>query len=232
MPATSRTPAQRRVASIGLLGAAGLLALSACTNGGTTGAPAGSPAATGAETAAATATPAANGTPAGMDADAMATLRNAEGAEVGTATFTESDGAMRVEVDVRDQEAGFYGLHIHGIGLCEPNSAAPNEPDNRGDFLSAGGHLGAGEADHPDHAGDLPSLLVMENGQAQLSFRTDRVSLTDVTDADGAALMLHSEPDNFANIPERYAAGGPDADTRGTGDAGGRLACGVMEASN
>lgn len=231
MTATSRTPAQRRVASLGLLGAAGLLALSACTNGGATGATAGSPAATAAGTSAATATPVAPGTPGGMDADAMATLRNAQGAEIGTATLTESDGAMHVEVDVRDQEAGFYGLHIHGTGLCEPNSAAPNSPGNRGDFLSAGGHLGVGEADHPDHAGDLPSLLVMENGQAHLSFRTDRVALNDLTDGDGAALMLHGGRDNFANIPERYAPGGPDEDTLNTGDAGNRLACGVIEAA-
>ena len=46
--------------------------------------------------------------------------------------------------------------------------------------------------------------------------------------------MLHAGPDNLANIPARYATGtppvpGPDATTKGTGDAGSRLACGVID---
>ena len=51
----------------------------------------------------------------------------------------------------------------------------------------------------------------------------------DLLDDDGTALMVHSDADNFANIPERYAPEGPDEDTRSTGDAGSRLACGVIE---
>lgn len=163
------------------------------------------------------------------DAAATATLRNAEGSEVGRATFTDTAGATRIEATITRLEPGFYGFHIHGIGVCEPNSAAPNNAQNTGDFLSAGGHLGGDQGDHPDHKGDLPSLLVMSNGEGQLTFTTDRVTLADLTDADGAAIMVHSGHDNFANVPERYAAGGPDEATRGTGDAGARLACGAIE---
>jgi Cu-Zn family superoxide dismutase len=41
--------------------------------------------------------------------------------------------------------------------------------------------------------------------------------------------MVHAGPDNFANIPERYAPAGPDEMTRSTGDSGGRIACGVVK---
>ncbi|MDD9205268.1 superoxide dismutase family protein, partial [Georgenia sp. 10Sc9-8] len=44
----------------------------------------------------------------------------------------------------------------------------------------------------------------------------------------GAALIVHSDRDNLAHIPERYASDGPDEDTLGTGDAGDRLACAVL----
>lgn len=212
-----------RLASVAAVSALSLVMLTAC-NGGTTGtAPATTPRAT---------TTGATTTGGAADSAATATLRNADGADVGTATFTEADEAMQIEATVTGLEPGFYGFHIHGIGLCEPNSAAPNNPQNTGNFLSAGGHLGADQGDHPEHKGDLPALLVMNNGEGRLSFATDRVTVADFTDADGAALMIHGGRDNFANVPERYAPGGPDNDTRGTGDAGSRLACGVIETNN
>ena len=51
----------------------------------------------------------------------------------------------------------------------------------------------------------------------------------DLLDDDGTALMVHSDADNFANIPERYAPEGADEDSTSTGDAGDRAACGVVE---
>ena len=64
----------------------------------------------------------------------------------------------------------------------------------------------------------------------ELTTVTDRFGVADLlADDDGSAVMVHSGPDNYANIPERYAPEGPDADTLGTGDAGSRLACGVVE---
>jgi superoxide dismutase, Cu-Zn family len=59
-----------------------------------------------------------------------------------------------------------------------------------------------------------------------LATATDRFSIADLRDADGSAVMVHSGADNFANIPARY--GGPDQETLSTGDAGSRLACGVV----
>ena len=51
-------------------------------------------------------------------------------------------------------------------------------------------------------------------------------------DADGSAVILHAGPDNFANIPVRYAPNGPDATTLATGDSGARTACGTVEHDN
>lgn len=160
-----------------------------------------------------------------------ATLTDADGTELGTVQFTEADGtdsAVEVTASLSGMEPGFYGFHLHGAGVCETDSAAPDDPADTGDFLSAGGHLGSDEADHPDHAGDLPQLLVQNSGDASLSFTTDRITLADLEDEDGTAVIIHADPDNYANIPERYAADGPDEDTTGAGDAGDRLACGVI----
>ncbi len=166
----------------------------------------------------------------GAPADYTASMQDIE-SEVGSAQIREMDGAMEFTVEVSGMEPGFYGLHVHEIGECNPDSAAPDDPSELGAFLSAGSHIGADESDHPDHAGDLPPILVQESGEGHLTFQTDRLTAEHLQDEDGAAMMLHSEPDNFANIPERYAPDGPDEDTTGTGDAGFRWACGVVEAA-
>ncbi|HUR00996.1 MAG TPA: superoxide dismutase family protein, partial [Nonomuraea sp.] len=81
---------------------------------------------------------------------------------------------------------------------------------------------------HGVHDGDLPSLLVNRDGTARMSVRTDHVSFARLFDTDGTAVMIHLGRDNFANIPTRYSATGPDAATLNTGDAGGRTVCGVV----
>lgn len=147
---------------------------------------------------------------------AVAKLRNADGERVGSVWMHQTRrGAVRLFARVRDLPPGYHGFHVHTTGQCE-----------RPTFESAGGHLDLTGADHGSHAGDLPSLLVMEDGTAMLATATDRFTLDDLRDQDGAAVMVHSGPDNFANIPARY--GGPDEETRMTGDAGSRLACGVV----
>lgn len=220
VPRTARTRAR---AAVALLGMTGLLALTACGNGGGEAAP--SPAA---DSASATGTAAATAS-GGL---ATATVRNTDGSEVGTVEFTEADGAlMEVRARFSGMEPGYYGFHIHGTGVCEAESSAPDDPGKTGAFLSAGGHLGSAEADHPDHAGDMPSLLVTKSGDARLTFRTDRLTGGNLMDDDGSAVMVHEHTENYANVPQRYSSDGPDSDTLKTGDAGKRLACGVVESS-
>jgi superoxide dismutase, Cu-Zn family len=160
-----------------------------------------------------------------------ATLVDPEGAEVGTVTFEDAEEGTEVSVDVTGLPPGFHGFHVHAVGVCEPDSANPSDPAMTGDFLSAGGHVGVGDSDHGEHPGDLPSLYVAESGTGSMTAVTDALALADLTDDDGSAVMVHAGRDNYANVPERYAPGGPDEMTRNTGDAGARIACGPVEAS-
>lgn len=154
-------------------------------------------------------------------------LTNAAGAQVGTATFTETDGHVEVSVSVTGQQPGFHGLHVHSVGKCEPSSVAPTggEP---GVFLSAGSHLQvAGKTGHPS-SGDLTSLLVLADGTGKLVTTTDAFTLDDLRNAgNGTSVVVHEKADNFGNIPTRYEAA-PDQETLNTGDAGSRVACGVI----
>ena len=109
----------------------------------------------------------------------------------------------------------FHGFHVHDVGDCASFL-----------FTSALGHFNPSAAGHPGHAADMPVLLVNANGTAEAQFVSDRYRLVDVI---GRALIVHAGPDNYANIPTRYSAGGPDATTMATGDAGGRAACGVIK---
>lgn len=159
-----------------------------------------------------------------------ATLKNAEGEDVGTATFKQAGSHVEVTVSVKDQTPGFHGFHVHSVGKCETNSVAPTG-GAPGNFLSAGGHFQAeGHSGHPA-SGDLTSLQVLADGTAELVTTTDAFTVEDLKNGDaGTAVMVHSGSDNFANIPTRYAPA-PDQETLNTGDAGSRVACGVIGAS-
>jgi superoxide dismutase, Cu-Zn family len=153
---------------------------------------------------------------------AIAVLKDASGQQVGLAVLRERHGEVSVNADVWGLTPGFHGFHVHAVGQCVPP------------FTSAGGHFNPAGAGHGDHAGDLPSLLVNDDGTGELRFTTDRISLADLFDLDGSALIVHASRDNYANIPDRYHSHatdtfGPDADTLATGDAGVRAACGVAQ---
>lgn len=153
---------------------------------------------------------------------ALAVLKDASGQQVGLTVLRERHGEVSVNADVWGLTPGFHGFHVHAVGQCVPP------------FTSAGGHFNPAGAGHGDHAGDFPSLLVNDDGTAELRFTTDRFVLADLFDADGSALMVHANRDNYANIPDRYHSHttdtfGPDPDTLATGDAGARAACGVPQ---
>lgn len=151
-------------------------------------------------------------------------LVGADGSAVGWMMLHEVRGKVVVSGLAQGLAPGFHGFHIHAVGVCDP--AAPTGP-----FMSAGGHYNPTLLSHGDHAGDMPPLLVTADGRAQTNFATDRFSLDRLRDVDGSAVMVHAGRDNLANIPARYTVGGvagPDSTTLGTGDAGGRVACGVI----
>jgi Cu-Zn family superoxide dismutase len=149
---------------------------------------------------------------------AEAELRSTTDDEVGKVTLAEEDGKVRVSIEAMALPAGFHGFHIHTVGDCSAS-----------DFTSAGGHFNPTGVDHGDHAGDLPNLLVMNDGTASMTLDTDRFAVADLFDEDGSAIIIHADPDNHANIPVRYIAPPADDATLATGDAGSRLACGVIE---
>jgi Cu-Zn family superoxide dismutase len=163
------------------------------------------------------------------DDEHWVTLRDTSGHRVGSVVLRQRDETVEISARVSSLTPGFHGFHVHQVGLCEPGATA-------GPFTTAGGHFPGGDPGgvtvHGEHAGDMPSLLAGEDGRAKLRLRTDRFTLEDLRDPDGSAVMVHSGPDNFANIPERYTTGGtagPDATTLGTGDSGSRVACGVID---
>jgi Cu-Zn family superoxide dismutase len=113
---------------------------------------------------------------------------------------------------------GPHGAHLHGIGICDPADG----------FASAGSHIGADGAMHGllavdgPHAGDLPSIDVDAEGQANVEFFNALVEVLPgelsfpLLDEDGSALVVHAKADD-----QRTQPGG------GTGD---RIACGAIEA--
>jgi Cu-Zn family superoxide dismutase len=164
-----------------------------------------------------------------------AQLKLADGTAVATANIDFSDGFATVTVETTTAgklAPGFHGLHIHAVGKCEANSVAPTG-GAPGDFNSAGAHFQkAGHTGHPA-SGDLVSLQVRGDGSAKLVTTTDAFTAEDLLGGAKTAIIIHEKADNFANIPpERYqqvnGAPPPDETTLATGDAGKRVACGVI----
>lgn len=164
-----------------------------------------------------------------------ADLKLADGSSVAKADIEFADGYATVTVQTTASgklTPGFHGLHIHQAGKCEANSVAPTG-GAPGDFNSAGGHFQVpGHAGHPS-SGDLSSLQVRGDGSAKLVTTTDSFTAQDLLAGAKTAIIIHEKADNFANIPpERYqqvnGAPPPDETTLTTGDAGKRVACGVI----
>ena len=164
-------------------------------------------------------------------------LRAPDGTQVATATFDFSNGYATITIATTGVgliTPGFHGVHIHKVGKCEANSVGPTG-GAPGDFLSAGGHFQAPGHSNEPASGDLTSLEVRKDGSGTLMTTTDAFALDDLLTGEKTAIIIHAGADNFANIPpERYSqtngTPGPDAMTMSTGDAGKRVACGVIGA--
>ncbi len=160
-------------------------------------------------------------TPPAPQPGATALMQDAGGGDVGQVTFTQrDDGKIVVLAQVKNLSPGFHGFHIDQTGACDATTKPP--------FTSAGAVFSLMTAYDNARSGDLPVLLITTDGTGELMVVTDRFKLANLLDDDGSAVEIDAGVDNYANIPERY--GQPDAETLATGDAGSRIACGVIQA--
>ena len=147
---------------------------------------------------------------------ATASVINGDGSQIGTVTFSQTaSGMLHVIAELTDLPPGPHGFHVHETGEC----------DAEGGFESAGGHFSGGKdhgimSEEGPHIGDFPNVNVGQDGILKVEFFTARLSLEEdsensLLDQDGSAIMIHDGPDDYTSQP--------------SGDAGDRIACGVIE---
>jgi len=145
---------------------------------------------------------------------ATATVKNAQGEEVGTATITAKGSGVQIDATFSKLPPGTHAVHLHNVGTCTPP-----------DFTSAGPHFNPAGKQHgtenPNghHAGDLPNFTVDASGKGKISYPVAGVTLgdgaTSLFHAGGTAIVVHAAADDNKTDP--------------AGNAGARIACGVIE---
>ena len=151
--------------------------------------------------------------PIGSPGEARAQARGPGGSAVAEATVIEAADGLRVRVSATGLASGAYGAHIHAVGRCDPPT-----------FESAGPHWNPTDREHGmqnpqgPHLGDLPNLMVGENGEGSFELRIPGARLAggarSMLDGDGAALVIHAGADDYRTDP--------------SGNSGARIACGVF----
>ncbi|MEO1968852.1 MAG: superoxide dismutase family protein [Sphingomonadaceae bacterium] len=141
-----------------------------------------------------------------------AQLQYADGSAAGEVHLIKRNESLELAITVTGMAPGRHGFHLHSVGKCLPP-----------DFKSAGGHLNPDGKTHgknslnPAHLGDLPNLDVGNSGKASAQVLIDgnanRV-LADIFDQDGTAIVIHAGADDYRSDP--------------AGNAGSRIACGVL----
>jgi Cu-Zn family superoxide dismutase len=173
-------------------------------------------------------------------AGATAVLRTADGSEVGHVDFESDDGGTTVTVELEVPDGvtatrAFHGLHVHANDDPANGDGCVADPEMPAGtwFTSADGHLKQDGQLHGAHAGDMPPVELDGDGRGRAEFSSGRLALDDL---DGRAVVLHAGLDNFGNVPvgtgpEQYTPNAPAAldKTHNTGNAGDRVACGIVE---
>ena len=144
---------------------------------------------------------------------AKASLKDASGKEIGEVQLLQTPHGVLLKLSVKGVPPGEHAFHVHAVAKCEPP------------FTSAGGHFNpAGhkhgmEAAEGAHAGDMPNLHIPAGGELIVEIANPMISLVkgqpnSVFDADGSAIVIHAGADDYKTDP--------------AGNAGDRIACGVI----
>jgi Cu-Zn family superoxide dismutase len=145
-------------------------------------------------------------------------IKTSAGQDAGTATFRQlKDGKLSIKLNLKNLPFGQHAVHIHERPTCD----AP-------DFKTAGGHFNPAGKQHGTmnpaghHNGDLPqNVSIGEDHMGQASFKVDYLSMTpgdanNILANGGTAIVVHEKADDMKTDP--------------TGNAGNRIACGVITA--
>jgi Cu-Zn family superoxide dismutase len=144
---------------------------------------------------------------------AKAALKDASGKDVGQVQLLQTPHGVLIKLSLKGVPAGDHAFHVHAVGKCEPP------------FTSAGGHFNPAshkhgmEAAEGQHAGDMPNLHIPASGELVVEIANPMITLAkgqpnSVFDADGSAIIIHAGADDYKTDP--------------TGNAGDRIACGVI----
>jgi superoxide dismutase, Cu-Zn family len=127
----------------------------------------------------------------------------------GIVTFTASEGGIKVIADLQGLSPGKHGIHIHECGDCSAT-----------DGTSAGGHFNplskthGAPMDAMRHEGDMGNIVADASGKAHLEYIDTMIALEGENSIIGRSVIIHKNEDDFKTQP--------------TGNAGARVACGVI----
>jgi Cu-Zn family superoxide dismutase len=138
------------------------------------------------------------------------------GESVGTVTATDGENGLTLTPDLAGLPSGEHGFHIHQNPSCDP----AEKDGSMIAGLTAGGHydpestsVHKGPKAEGGHLGDLPRLIVADDGTATTPVVAPRLTVADIK---GRALMIHAHGDNYSDDPKPLGGGGA------------RIACGVI----